>query len=64
MLAVGSKAPEVTGTLDDGLAFVLSEAARTKNVVLYFYPRDFTPAARRKRATFATSTKQSPSAGR
>lgn len=52
MLAVGSKAPEVSGALDDGSGFILSEALAEKNVVLYFYPRDFTPGCTREACAF------------
>lgn len=52
MLKVGTKAPEITGTLDDGSQFVLSEALGEKNVVLYFYPRDFTPGCTKEACNF------------
>ncbi|MEP7214864.1 MAG: peroxiredoxin [Anaerolineaceae bacterium] len=52
MLTVGSKAPEITATLDDGSEFVLSDALRTKNVVLYFYPRDFTTGCTKEACNF------------
>ena len=52
MLKVGTKAPEITGTLDDGSPFVLSEALCEKNVVLYFYPRDFTPGCTKEACDF------------
>jgi thioredoxin-dependent peroxiredoxin len=42
MLKVGVTAPDFTATLDDGSAFELSNFRSEKNVVLYFYPKDFT----------------------
>ncbi len=41
-LAVGQKAPEFEVTSSAGKRIKLSELAGTKNVVLYFYPGDFT----------------------
>ena len=42
MLKVGSQAPDFTVTLGSGERFTLSEH-RGRNVVLFFYPRAFTP---------------------
>jgi len=42
MLAVGKKAPKLTGTLHDGSSFSLADL-RGGAVVLYFYPKDQTP---------------------
>ena len=42
MLAVGSQAPDFTATLDDGTTFRLADHRGARNVVLYFYPKDFT----------------------
>ena len=42
MLKVGSQAPDFTVTLGSGERFTLSEQ-RGRNVVLFFYPRAFTP---------------------
>lgn len=42
MLAVGTTAPDFTATLDDGATFHLADYRGQKNVILYFYPRDFT----------------------
>src|SRR4051812_28758795 len=52
MLSVGSQAPDFTATLDDGSEFQLSSYRGTKNVVLYFYPRDFTPGCTREACSF------------
>ena len=43
MLQVGNKAPEFEAILDDGTRFKLSDWFGNKHVVLYFYPKDFTP---------------------
>ncbi|HEY5475395.1 MAG TPA: peroxiredoxin [Tepidiformaceae bacterium] len=42
MLPIGTPAPDFTATLDDGSTFHLADYRSEKNVVLYFYPRDFT----------------------
>lgn len=42
MLKLNTKAPDFTGTLDDGSTFILSEWRGLKHVVLYFYLKDFT----------------------
>ncbi len=43
MLKVGREAPDFEAIADDGSAFKLSDRLRDGHVVLYFYPRDFTP---------------------
>ena len=52
MLKVGSTAPDFTITLGSGESFTLSEQ-RGRNVVLYFYPRAFTPGCSIQTRTFA-----------
>ncbi len=42
LLAIGTKAPDFTGVVSDGATTSLSEFAGKKNVVLFFYPKDFT----------------------
>lgn len=42
-LKVGDEAPEFDLTASDGRRIVLSQLRGKKNVVLYFYPGDFTP---------------------
>ena len=41
MLKVGEPAPDFEALLDDGRPFRLSSLRGDQNVVLYFYPRDF-----------------------
>jgi peroxiredoxin Q/BCP len=41
-LPIGSKAPDAAGILPDGSRFTIA-GLRGRPVVLYFYPRDFTP---------------------
>ena len=42
MLSIGSPAPEIATKLDNGVDFRLS-SEKNNTVVLYFYPKDFTP---------------------
>ena len=52
MLRVATVAPDFDGELDDGQRFRLSESIGKKNVVLYFYPKDFTSGCTREACTF------------
>jgi len=52
MLEVGTKAPLFEAPLDDGSTFRLSDLAGEKNVVLYFYPKDFTAGCTREACDF------------
>ena len=52
MLREGTPAPDFEGALDDGSTFRLSELRGHKNVVLYFYPKDFTPGCTREACAF------------
>ena len=42
-LKVGDKAPLFEGTLDNDTKISLGDLIGTKNIVLYFYPKDMTP---------------------
>ena len=54
MLAVdvGDRFPTVEGTTHDGRTVRLSDFLGTRNVVLYFYPRDLTPGCTREAGDF------------
>jgi thioredoxin-dependent peroxiredoxin len=52
MLRVGDKAPEFSGKDASGAPLALSSFAGQKNVVLYFYPRDFTPGCTKEACSF------------
>jgi len=52
MLKAGTKAPLFEAPLDDGSTFRLSDLAGEKNVVLYFYPKDFTAGCTREACDF------------
>lgn len=42
-LKAGDKAPDFTAPLSDGTEFTLSKSLSQAPIVLYFYPKDFTP---------------------
>ena len=52
MLQVGDKAPQFSGVLADGRAIKLADMLREHNVVLYFYPKDFTPGCTKEACSF------------
>ena len=52
MLREGTQAPEFEGLADDGSTFRLADYRGQKNVVLYFYPKDFTPGCTREACNF------------
>lgn len=52
MLSVGTPAPPFQSTLDDGSTFDLAAQKGQKNVVLYFYPKDFTPGCTKEACSF------------
>ncbi len=53
MLNAGSAAPDVLLHLHSGTSHRLSELCRGQNVVLYFYPKDFTWVCTRQACSFA-----------
>ncbi|MPZ49598.1 MAG: redoxin domain-containing protein [Dehalococcoidia bacterium] len=52
MLKEGTKAPDFESELDDGQLFHLASLRGRKNVVLYFYPKDFTAGCTREACSF------------
>jgi peroxiredoxin Q/BCP len=52
MLKPGDRAPDIEATLEDGSTFRLSDQKGLKNVVLYFYPADFTGGCTRQACGF------------
>ena len=55
MLAPGTAAPDFTARLDDGSEFRLGEMRGAKNVVLYFYPKDFSQGCTKQACSFRDS---------
>ncbi len=43
MMSPGERAPEFTGTLAGGRNLSLSDFRNRQHVILYFFPKDFTP---------------------
>jgi len=52
MLRPGTPAPDFTATLDDGSTFRLADERGKRHVVLYFYPKDFTPGCTAQACSF------------
>jgi peroxiredoxin Q/BCP len=52
VLAVGDRAPDFTTTDQSGATVSLDDLVRDNVVVLYFYPRDFTPVCTAQACTF------------
>ena len=52
MFKPGMPAPDFTATLDDGSQFHLASYHGDKNVVLYFYPKDFTAGCTKEACAF------------
>ena len=55
MLPLHAPAPDFDATLDTGGAFRLSQLRGEKNVVLYFYPRDFSSGCTAQACSFRDS---------
>ena len=52
MLAVGDRAPEFEGPSGDGRQLRLRDFRGRRHVVLYFFPKDFTPGCTKEACTF------------
>ena len=52
MLKTGTPAPNFTATLEDGSPFELASFRGTQNIVLYFYPKDFTAGCTAQACSF------------
>ncbi len=51
-LKAGDKAPLFEGSTDDGKRFILSDLVGKTNVILYFYPKDFTMGCTKEACSF------------
>lgn len=52
MISVGSKAPEFAGTLADGKQLRLKDFRDRRSIILYFFPKDFTPGCTKEACEF------------
>ncbi len=52
MIAVGEKAPDFSGKMGDGKQFRLKDMQGRRHVVLYFFPKDFTPGCTKEACSF------------
>ena len=62
-VAVGDLAPDFTRKAYDGTTFKLSEVAASKAVVMFFYPRDFSPICTAQACAFRDSYEDFKQAG-
>ena len=51
-LKIGDAAPVFEAIADDGSKFTLADVLGKNNIVLYFYPRDFTPGCTKEACSF------------
>ncbi len=52
MIKVGDKAPEFTAPLANGKMFRLKDYRGRRHLILYFFPKDFTPGCTREACSF------------
>lgn len=52
MVGVGDRAPEFSGKLGNGKQLSLKDFRGKKNVILYFFPKDFTPGCTKEACSF------------
>jgi peroxiredoxin Q/BCP len=52
MISPGDRAPDFTGTLADGRQLRLRDFRGRRHVILYFFPKDFTPGCTREACSF------------
>jgi peroxiredoxin Q/BCP len=52
MLSPGDRAPDFAGTLADGRQLRLRDFNGRRHVILYFFPKDFTPGCTKEACTF------------
>ena len=52
MIEVGQQAPEFSGTMAEGKQLRLKDFRGRRHVILYFFPKDFTPGCTREACSF------------
>jgi thioredoxin-dependent peroxiredoxin len=52
MLSHGDRAPDFSGTLADGKQLRLRDFTGRRHVILYFFPKDFTPGCTKEACSF------------
>lgn len=63
MLSVGDTAPEFEGVDQTGKRVTLSELVKDSGIVLYFYPKDFTPVCTAEACLFRDAASELAEAG-
>src|SRR3954469_15499286 len=56
MLSIGDSAPDFSGTDQHGKPLALTPLLERSKLVLYFYPKDFTPVCTAQACTFRDAT--------
>ena len=62
-LKVGTQAPDFVLSADDGASYSLYRDSAGKNLILYFYPRDFTPGCTAEACEFRDTFREFEGAG-
>jgi thioredoxin-dependent peroxiredoxin len=62
-IRVGDRAPDFSGTTQDGSVIRLSDVLKKRVVVLFFYPKDGTPVCTKEACSFRDSYRQFLDAG-
>jgi thioredoxin-dependent peroxiredoxin len=62
-IRVGDRAPDFSGTTQDGSVLRLSDVLKSRVVVLFFYPKDGTPVCTKEACSFRDSYRQFLDAG-
>jgi peroxiredoxin Q/BCP len=63
VLSIGDTAPDFSGTDQHGMRVSLDELLKESAVVLYFYPKDFTPVCTAQACMFRDTTAELSAAG-
>lgn len=63
MLAVGDRAPDFEGVDQSGRRWTLDELVKDSSIVLYFYPKDFTPVCTKEACLFRDAYEELATSG-
>jgi peroxiredoxin Q/BCP len=63
VLSIGDRAPDFEGVDQDGRRVTLDELVKDAGIVLYFYPKDFTPVCTAQACLFRDSNAELAQAG-
>jgi len=63
VLAVGDRAPDFEGVDQSGRRWTLDELVKDSSIVLYFYPKDFTPVCTKEACLFRDAHEELAASG-